>query len=532
MFNYSIPGRNAGKTVVYQFGGLDRQARIADGACRDMQNCSTDDYPCLTPRAGRVKVDTYTSATALMFKRGKPFVIDGTAAKYGEETVGTVTAGEKQLVTMNDWIFLWPDKAGYNVATGEWRSMEEHVGPLAVHFTKSSIQRKDGQGWPFAVGDGVTISGAVHEYNNRTAVVQAVRGDTLVFYDNVFHYADITAPDTDHTTEDGDDIKDEPEEWDEAALRLDRTVPDLSYVCEKDNRLWGVYDQHICCCKLGDGFNWNVFNGLATDAYDVGVGSDGEFTGIIGYSSYVMAFKEHCVHKLQGSKPTNFTANVSYVEGVQTGAAGTMAVYNNVLYYLSRLGVVAFTGGTPESIGAPLACEYTSAVGGCAGGKYYLSGVDADTGKAEIVVYDTGNGAWAREDSTRVLAFGSDRGRLYYVDDAGGFWRCGEDGERVRWYATFGPFEDPGADKKIASRLDLVLTAADDALVAVDIRTDHRFGETGWRRAWQGKARRADGTLNIPHLPVRGHEFEIRISGEGFATLRGINRVLREGSAR
>ena len=514
MFNYRIPGANSGSTVTYQFTGLDRRARIQDGACREMRNMSTDNAPCLSPRKGRRKVTAYSSATLILHKDGKPFVVDGAAVKFDGRTVGSVAAGRKRAVVMNDWVFLWPDKKAFNAKTEEFCSMEASVGALAVRFTNSTIKRTDGGGWPFKAGDGVTIEGCSQDYNNRTAVVQAVDGSTLTFYDNVFQYGELGGEGNQNT-----------HEWQEGAVTLSRTVPDLDFVCEKDNRLWGVYGNHICCCKLGDGFNWNVFNGLATDAYDVGVGSDGDFTGIAGYASYVLAFKESCVHKLYGTKPTNFTVNTSYISGVQAGCADTLCVYNNVLYYLSREGVMAYGGGTPEPVGMQLASSYDRACAGMHGAKYYLCGVGQEG--AEILVYDTEKNLWAREDETEAAGFSSCGGALYLLDADGGLWQCGT-GDLVSWEAVFGPFETVAPEKKKSGRLDLVLTADRGAVLAVDTRIDGQ----GWREAWSGAARRTDCTVAVPYLPVRGHGFSIRLRGTGRVTLHAINRRFKEGSAR
>ncbi len=509
MFRYRIPGANAPDTITYQFTGLDRRARIADGACRDMTNLTTDDAPCLSVRSGRHCQANYPGATLLLHKNGKSFLIHGTSALYDGKTVGSVTAGPKRAAVMNDWIFLWPDKAAFNTATEEFRSMEEETGRLFVAFTNSAITRQDGKTWPFQPGDGVTIAGCVQSYNNRTAVVQSVNGTTMTFYDNIFQYGRA-----------GSTPNPNVHSWTESGAEFSRTVPALDFVCERDNRLWGVYGNHICCCKLGDGFNWNVFNGLATDAYDVTVGSDGAFTGISGYSSYILAFKEDCVHKLYGSKPSNFTVYTAHIPGVQAGCADTLQMYSNRLFYLSREGVMAFGGGIPEPVGAPLNRSYIRATAGMHHAKYYLSGV-CDKG-AEIVVFDTERGLWAREDHTEAVNFSSDGGTLWLLDAAGGLWKCGTE-DTVEWEAVFGPFEAPSDRKRRGSRLSLILTAETGARLSVETRCDGQ----DWQMAWQGQAKRDDDTLKIPFLPVRGHGFSIRLRGTGSITLHAINRWFR-----
>ena len=72
------------------------------------------------------------------------------------------------------------------------------------------------------------------------------------------------------------------------------------------------------------------------------------------------------------------------------------------------------------------------------------------------------------------------------------------------------------------------MTAESGTVISVDLRV----GGQGWREAWSGAARREDCTLTVPYLPVRGHEFSLRIRGKGRATLHAINRRYREGSAR
>jgi len=93
MFDFSIPGANAGNSVVYQFTGLDRRARVQDGACRWMVNMSTDDAPCLSPCGGRRRVEAYQAATMLLHKGGKALVVDGTQLKYGGEAGGAGAGG-------------------------------------------------------------------------------------------------------------------------------------------------------------------------------------------------------------------------------------------------------------------------------------------------------------------------------------------------------------------------------------------------------------------------------------------------------
>ena len=62
----------------------------------------------------------------------------------------------------------------------------------------------------------------------------------------------------------------------------------------------------IYACKLGDPTNWFSYRGIAADSYAVTVGSDGAFTGAATCMGYALFFKENTLHKLCGTKPSDF----------------------------------------------------------------------------------------------------------------------------------------------------------------------------------------------------------------------------------
>ena len=68
-------------------------------------------------------------------------------------------------------------------------------------------------------------------------------------------------------------------------VRLSRKVPDMDFVCEWNNRLWGCSSEkhELYASALGDPYNWNVFEGTSQDSYILTIGSTGEFTGICAY---------------------------------------------------------------------------------------------------------------------------------------------------------------------------------------------------------------------------------------------------------
>ncbi len=87
-----------------------------------------------------------------------------------------------------------------------------------------------------------------------------------------------------------------------APVKLERRVPDLDFVTEQGNRVWGCSrkENSIYACALGDPTNWYSYRGIASDSYAVSVGSDGAFTGAASCLGYLLFFKENCIHKLYG----------------------------------------------------------------------------------------------------------------------------------------------------------------------------------------------------------------------------------------
>lgn len=88
-----------------------------------------------------------------------------------------------------------------------------------------------------------------------------------------------------------------------------RTAPDMDFVCQCGNRLWGCrYGNdgekninELYCCALGDFKNWNQYLGLSTDSWRASVGSDGVWTGAVNYLGSPVFFKENCIHRISVS---------------------------------------------------------------------------------------------------------------------------------------------------------------------------------------------------------------------------------------
>lgn len=504
-----ITPRTGQNTAIYTFSGLDRRKRIADGAARDMENMSGYALPVLGVRPPRGKVRGLKDPTLLCFKNGHEIVVDGDKLLVDGVEKYTVEPGRKAWAVIGPRVCIWPDKILYHAVNDTVETLDAKQVSATAKFTNSTLELDANV--VFAKGDGVTISGCSQEYNNRTVVIQEVEGKVITVYDNVFQRGELGSK----QPEDG---------WEESNITLERVVPDLDFVCEKDNRLWGTHDNAVCCCKLGDPKNWNVFNGLSTDAWESEVGSDGEFTGIAAFSSHVVAFKEHLVHKIYGQKPSSLQLQVAHIEGVKAGCEQSIVNVNENIFYLSHSGVMAYAGGIPDMISPQLTDDYTEAAAGRLAEKYYLSAKKKD-GTHELLVLDTDNGYWMRQDDTAARAFWEDSGVLYWVTKDALWKHEGDSENKIPWYVEFGPFERVTAEKQIISRLHLLLDLPAGSRALAEIR----FDNGDWLPA--GRIQNAKGrTYRIPFAPRRCEMFSIRLSGYGDAVIRSLTMKYYGGS--
>ena len=494
-----------------QFGGYNHNLYAGDGELYDMTNLSSDLTPLLSPRRPRYIYQTLTTPNGLYANDGL-YWVDGTGFYAGGVLRGTVSDSRKLFTGLGAYIIIMPDKAYYNKLTGEFGSLEAswsgaakiQNGTYAGESADANTIYAAGADWAskFKVGDAVTISGAtVHPENNMTIIIREIDGDNLRFYANSFVIG-----------EGGDS---------EAALTISRTVPDMDFICANENRAWGCKGDEIYSSKLGDPFNWNVFDGLSTDSYAVSVGSAGDFTACFSYLGYPIFFKEDQIYKVYGDRPSNFQVMGSASLGVESGSHLSLAIAGEVLFYLSRAGIVAYSGGIPQSIAAAFGTErYRNAVGGSDGLKYYVSMEDAE-GVWHLFVYDTQRTMWHREDNTEAVGWAWD-GELYCLNAAGTLWINGNARSvpegctreaAVESEAVFGDFVDADPNKK--GTWEFLLRAAVDEGGEIDCAAE--FDSDGeWVDMAGGHIEPAEKrSYTLAVVPRRSDHYRIKITGTG-----------------
>lgn len=290
---------------VEQFGGLDRRPGSGAGSLEQMENLWSSGYPALETRPLRRTVTQLTKPNGMTEKDGL-FWVDGTALYVNGAKTGLVlTDSRKQLVSMGAYLLIFPDKKYINTqdltdfgsmenvrattgevtftlcdgtgeslgsyAAGTEAPQEPRTGDLWLDTERSEsvMRRYDGSTWTalaevytkiaavgvglgFRAGDGVTVAGCGAAELNGLHVLQAAEDDWVL--------VPALCRTLDSQT---------------AAVTVMRLMPEMDFVVEQGNRLWGckygIVDgqavNEIYACALGDFRNWNSFAGLSTDSY-------------------------------------------------------------------------------------------------------------------------------------------------------------------------------------------------------------------------------------------------------------------------
>ncbi len=516
---YNIPkySDRIGQDVQVKFGGLDRRLAACDGAIRDMMNMCGDEYPLAMSGKGLAMLIPVTAPCGIYARGGVYYAANNAFYKLGDDTEkGSLTDTPKRFACLGDYIVILPDKKYYRISDGTMGTLEASWSGTAS-FADGTYAGEEAEGcrivttgtaFPFGVGDAVTISGAKTAANNQTIIIREISDDkkSLGFYEHSF------------TVETGQ------------TLTIERKVPDMDFICENENRLWGCKGSEIYASKPGDPFNWNVFDGLASDSYAVSVGSAGDFTACVSYLGYPIFFKEDQIYKVYGSKPSNYQVMASATLGVAEGSSGSLAIAGEILYYHSKIGIMAYSGGIPQCVSEVLGnTAFTGAVGGSDGEKYYVS--MAESGVYSLYIYDTGVRQWYRVDSTRAVGFAYDSGAMYVMSGDNRILKFRKDLSPGEAYISseleFADFVEGSPNKKSTAKL----------LVRVELE---QYSSLKILMSFDGGAYTEVATLMtkgkesyyLPILIRRCDRFRIKFQGSGIGwRLYSLTREYSEGSA-
>lgn len=543
---------------ILEFKGYNKKSVIDDGEMRDMYNLASDEFPCLYQRKARgIYTSQYQRPTAMIVKDKKLAVISDGKFYYNQVLYPQLQlSDDTKMVAINTRICFFPEKKyfvvkgdeegtigdldffasqgvkpEYDEAEDKYRNMSEES--IALKFTTSTVT------FPADIGaykkvkpdDAITLNvwtavdGGWAEFNSDytiSAVVKEVSedGTKITFPDETFII----------TQSEGE----EELSVNAVYVEVKRSCPDLDFVMESNNRLWGVSnkDNTIYACKLGDPTNWEYFQSTTIDSYFAEQGTDGEWTGCAAYSTHLLFFKEDCIHKVYGSKPSTYQIETAQCHALEKGCSKSIAIINETVLYKSRLGIMAYAGGVPMLISDNFGTDkFKDAVAGTDGIKYFVS-VLRD-GTPELLVYDMERYLWHKEDNVRVRDFAYHNGKLLFINDAdNSIYEMASDSplmseSEIEWFAELGPFDEYLEDQKIYSKLKMRLKLADLSRLRVLISID----EGEWERIEEYDSTR-DRAVMLPIVPRRCEKFAIRIEGVGYCRIESLVRSYRKGTAR
>lgn len=456
--------------ICHEFLGYNHNMVIRDNEFFDMENMSSSGYPVMMPRKRRGLITKLKEPKGVFAKNRLCWV----EKAFGEwrffyngitHHSWKVSADEKQFISIGSQILIWPDKKYFDITKiqepekamgslgAKWESdnrvefslckldgtsyedyirqptapkdpengllwMDTSVTPnslkqyaadrdewmsIATTYIKIAARRI---GNLFKQYDGITISGcSVLPDLNTDSIIMNIDPGVEIDGQRDSNYIIVVGLLNDSTHQEG------------KTFTVERRIPDMEFLTESENRVWGCNSQkhEIYCCKLGDPTNWNCYMGLSTDSYAVTIGTDGNFTGACTHLGYVLFFKEDCIHKIYGNRPSNFQVTNSHVRGVERGSEKSLVIVNERLYFKSRNGICVYDGSLPSSISHALGdTPYKNAVAGTLGNKYYVSMQSADGWT--LFAYDEAQDIWHREDDTHVQYFTRVRDELFFID--------------------------------------------------------------------------------------------------------------------
>lgn len=473
-----IYGDRLRKTTQVRFGGLMHRESASDGDLYDMENLTSDEYPILSTRAPRKTLYTIANGTGL-FADGE-HLYDTAGGKFyrdGEE-VGSVSGAEKEMAKVGQMLVIMPDKKYYDTETGSFGSLEASVsgscvfqdGTLYGEPAEANTIQMSGVSFSsyFREGDGVEIEGGWY-------VIREIDGDCLRFGEHSFTTGTRQAT-------------------------IARKLPTLSHICEHENRLWGCEGRTIFASKLGDPRNFYVYEGISTDSYSLELSCQGELTACASYAGYPMFFAEDCIFKIYGTRPTNFSVSRYDTLGVKKGAAASLAVAGEMLFYISRKGVCVWTDGSAAVISEALGVPVSTGAGGSDGLKYYVCQ------SGSLYAYDTVRRLWMREDATSVRRFATYQGEAAALTDTGIVALSGGEGE-VMGFVVFGDMTMESPDRKRITKFQLRMAAA---RFSVSVSYDGGPFETVYEAAGERRS------YLLPIVPHRCDRLRIGVKGVDF----------------
>ncbi len=580
MFKPLLYSTQKDRAIINSFKGYQNNLVIDENAFFFEENMSSDNFPVISPRNKRAFFNVTGSRLHGLFSKEKICYINNGIFYYGGKAVDGLffpdIETERFFVSMGSKIIIFPDKVYINTENfSDFGSLESSY---TVDKVQCTLCRGDGD-----LYEGYYISNtppenpkhgdlwvdtslsqhALKQYSSETLTWVEIEdkyiritstgiGKAFNVYDGVLitGLQSIGVEGTNIIHDKGEDyivisgMLDTNKEI-VGSITIERKLPQLDYVCESGNRLWGCSSEtnEIFASALGDPTNFFSYRGISTDSYAASVGSDGAFTGVHTYRGYVLFFKESCVHKIYGSNPP-YTITTSYINGVQKGSYNSLRNLNGTLYYKAPDGIYSYEGGIPVKISEDLGkAYYTSAVAGVLKNKYYVCMSDVYNHRV-LFVYDEDKGIWHREGEFNVITFAQNNLNLYFICEKDGMKRLGLI-DSVNKYGNFtdelsGFCEEEDFSWELESGLwgldlpenkyysNIIIRAIGEKGSRLEVNFE--FDSSGkWENHFTCICNKT-GSYTMPFITPRCDHLRFQIKGQGNVKILSISRNTERGS--
>lgn len=437
-----------------QFSGINLNEFRQDGEWADTLNMTNDYFPYFGTRKKRGIIRTLTKAQGMMSSKLLCYV-DNNVLHYGDDSVNLASSdAERQLVMMGAYICVFPDKVVYNTEDKTLKSMENTKSATDVQITMCKL---DGTTY----NSSNTITSATEPTDKTKYWIDTSNSDVVIkMYSasqskwvsvattyvkfsatglgagfNPYDAAKFSGVDTGSWIYNGYDFNTtniiyacgndyvivagfiNVSHTNNTRITISREVPQMDFVCEKDNRVWGCSsaNHEVYACKQGDPFNWYAYEGLVSDSYALTIGSQGDFTGCATYGGSVFFFKEDGYHKLYGNRPSNYEIQWKLGHGVQKGSHNSISVNGEYMFVKERDGISIYDGSFNNISNNFGTEQFYDAVGCAYRNKYYVA-MRNDKFVYSIYVYDIKKRTWIKEDNLRVKYMVYSDDGLYILD--------------------------------------------------------------------------------------------------------------------
>lgn len=572
---------------VTNFYGYHHAPRIGDGEFYDERNLTSDSFPVLSIRKPRRRIDAYIhGAITGMLYLDYVWYTSGSmicCMEKNEQIDIGLTEGEKQLVAFGAYIIILPDNVYFNTKDySDYGAVSKSaIYDIGTSLIDLMIVDKNGATPRAAIIsesepqdpalNGTWINPSDHELKKWTGE----KWETVEYWLKIW-FSD-SAPLEEHgEIKEGDQIRFRAiggTEWDEEKLNgLDGAVvtvkkysaddrwiivkhpvafatlrkaadrlsfsspmPIMDIIFEHNNRLWGCryggnvdgdFVNEIYASALGDFRSWQQYQGLSTDSYAMSCGAQGQWTGAAEVGGYPVFFKEHCLYKIYGDYPAQYSTDAMECHGVVIGGQKSIAIVNGAAYYAGVHGICRYDGTTPAVVSEALA-EKLVGVGGAYGDKYIL---DATNGSCYVL--DTVSKIWHKEDGLGAMVMAGIADELYYAEYLGDkVMRLGMasdlvEEESVPWMLETGLIGEEITEHKRLQRIDLRLVLPPGSSMRISVEYD----SSGVWEPISSLMGRHLRSYCLPIRPKRCDHLRLKLEGEGDMRLHSISYITERGS--